>query len=392
MIAFDLKTKIHQFESYKNFSRTFAVGARDLIITSGHLLEKFIMPDCDKQDMPLIIDIRKYGHGEPSDTMVDALIKDINDFSFERVIGIGGGSVLDITKLICLARPFDLTDLFDKKTSPVREKQLILIPTTCGTGSEMTAISILSFKSRETKLGISDPALQPDFAILIPELVYSLPYVPFAASSIDALIHAIESYLSPRANVFTEPYAIRAINMICEGYINIIDRGCKSLNNKTEIFLQAAALAGISFGQAGVGAVHALSYPIAAKSKLSHGEANYVLLSSVLQKYNQKSKDGKIRKLKQILAESIKCDADFALEALDNLLEDILPVKTMLEIGFVDGDFPFLADNVLSNQQRLLTNSYIKLNRQDLIEIYNNAAQRAEKSFLIYDNKIQEEI
>jgi len=154
--------------------------------------------------------------------MIDKMYEDIKHLSFKRVIGIGGGSVLDTAKLFSLEKFTPALDLYDKKFEPVKAKKLVLVPTTCGTGSEVTNIAILGLKSRNTKLGLADDSLYADDAYIIPKLLTSLPLKPFAHSSIDALIHAAESALSPSATVYTKMFSYEAIKMILKGFTGIV--------------------------------------------------------------------------------------------------------------------------------------------------------------------------
>lgn len=108
--------------------------------------------------------------------MVEAIYKDIKDISYKRVIAIGGGSVLDVSKLFVLKTISPVVDLFEHKLEFIKEKELILIPTTCGTGSEVTNISILELKAKHTKMGLAVDELYADYAVMIPELLEDLPF------------------------------------------------------------------------------------------------------------------------------------------------------------------------------------------------------------------------
>ncbi len=159
-----------------------------------------------------------YGKGEPSDLKINKLLKDAKLSTFNRVIAIGGGTVMDIAKLFVLKDLEDCTDAFERTIDFVKEKELICIPTTCGTGSEVTNLTIAEITSKSTKMGLGDSSLLPDQAHLIPELLIDLPYDVFMHSSIDALIHATESYLSPKATAITELYSLKSIEMILRLY------------------------------------------------------------------------------------------------------------------------------------------------------------------------------
>ena len=174
-----------------------------------------------------------------------------------------------------------------------KARRLIIIPTTCGTGSEVTNISILNRTRLGTKQGLVSPAMFADHAVLIPEFLQSLPYSVFATSSIDALIHAVESYLSPSATPYTEMYSLQAMQDILRGYCQIAERGQHARFQSSAEYLRASNYAGIAFSNSGCAAVHAMSYALGGKYHVAHGESNYQFFTDVLRKYQEKKPDGK---------------------------------------------------------------------------------------------------
>jgi 4-hydroxybutyrate dehydrogenase len=156
--------------------------------------------------------------GEPSDEMAEAIYKDMPK-DVKRIIGIGGGTVMDLCKLFILKQVSPVLDLFDGKIPVEKEKELILIPTTCGTGSEVTNVSVMALVSRNTKKGIADNALYADKAVLISQLLKTLPFKVFATSSIDALVHAVESALSPDSSASFRVFSYNAIELILKGLL-----------------------------------------------------------------------------------------------------------------------------------------------------------------------------
>lgn len=167
MQLFKLKTTIHRFESFGDFAKTFALGENDLVITNEFLYEPY-MKSCA---LPCrFIMQEKYGLGEPSDEMMNSMLNDVANLRYTRVIAIGGGTVIDISKLFVLQGLKNVSEAFDRKISLIKEKQLVIIPTTCGTGSEVTNLSIAEIKSRHTKMGLADDTILADDAVIIPEL------------------------------------------------------------------------------------------------------------------------------------------------------------------------------------------------------------------------------
>jgi 4-hydroxybutyrate dehydrogenase len=367
MIQFSLKTKIQLFDSCKEFCEYFQINEKDLVITSGHIIETFLK---GLTDDATIVNMRKYGKGEPNDQMVEEILEDIKDVSYNRVIAIGGGSILDVAKLFVLKNITPVQDLFERKLEIVKEKELILVPTTCGTGSEVTNISILELLKKKTKMGLAVDELFGDYAVLIPELLDTLPFESFATSSMDAFIHAIESYLSPKANAFTRMYSCKAMEMILQGYQHIVKNGKEATKEWMNEFLIASSYAGIAFGNAGCAAVHALSYPLGAVFHIPHGEANYAMFNGVFQKYMQINPNGSIVELNKLLAGILECEVGQVYVYLEKLFDSILPRKPLSHYGVTKEQLVEFADSVMINQGRLLANNYVALSKEQVKEIY----------------------
>lgn len=370
MKNFKIVPEIDLCENVAEFLEEFSFSKYDLVFLSSSTLKYFE----EKLNGATVLLRSDYGKGEPTDEMVEAIAADIKKrgIEYNRVIAVGGGTVIDVAKILSLETFSPVEKLFDKKIVPVRRKELVVIPTTCGTGSEVTNISILEFKKRQTKFGLAVPEIFPDKAILIPELLNDLPYSFFATSSIDALVHATESYLSPRASVFSRQYAENAIRMILDGYMNLAKNGKDTVKLWYKNFLLASTYAGISFGNAGTGAVHAMSYPFSGTYHVAHGEANYVLFLAVFKKYQEKAPDGDIFRLSGIIASVLGCEVESAWEKLGELLENILPFKTMSLYGTKESDIPSYVENVITKQGRLTANNYTALSKEDLEEIYKS--------------------
>ncbi len=265
--------------------------------------------------------------------MINAIISDIGDKKYKRIIALGGGTVIDIAKLLRLKYTKDSLDIFDGKVPLIKDKELIIVPTTCGTGSEVTDVSVAELKSRHTKKGIAGDQLYADYAVLIPEVVKGLPYKFFVTSSVDALIHASESYLSPKATPYTEMFSIDAIKLILNGYINILKKGQDYRTEIIEDFVLGSNYAGIAFGNAGCGAVHALSYPIGGNYHVPHGEANYIFFTEILKTYVKKNPNGKIKIFNNLLSDILNCNQENVCEELSKVLDKLLPRKPLKEYG-----------------------------------------------------------
>ncbi len=368
MKSFSVKPVIHKFDSFEIFASEFKLNKNDLILTQEFIYDpymKHIGLDCT------FVFQEKFGSGEPSDEMADKILDAIKDKKFDRVIAVGGGTVIDIAKLFVLKDIHKLEDAFDKSIPHIKTRELVIVPTTCGTGSEATNIAIFLIKAKQTKMGLTGDEFYADHAVLIPQLVESLPYPFFVYSSIDALIHGFESFVSPKASSYTELFSIAAIEKILNGYMRIVKEGKEVRDAVTADILMASNFAGIAFSNAGVGAVHALSYPIGANYHVAHGEANYIFFSEVFKTYSVKNPDGKIKELNQVVAKvlGLKTGED-VYSKLGELLKKLLPLKKLREYGVLESVIEGLADNVVANQQRLLVNNYVPLSRDEICDIY----------------------
>ncbi|WP_053956156.1 4-hydroxybutyrate dehydrogenase [Inediibacterium massiliense] len=367
MQFFKLPTVIHQFDDFKSFAQEFEIGKGDLVLTHQFLYDPYM------NDLKLDADFlmqEKYGLGEPSDEMIDSILKEVVGKEYKRIFAIGGGTIIDIAKLLIFKDGTNALDMFEKKIDFIKDKKLIIVPTTCGTGSEVTNISIAEIKSKQTKMGLAIDELYADCAVLIPELIKGLPYKFFVYSSIDALIHAVEAYVSPKANPFTEMFSVKAIEMILDGYEKIIENGEEYRLNLLKEFAIASNYAGIAFGNAGVGAVHALSYPLGGTYHVPHGEANYQFFTEVFKTYNRLCPDGKIKKLNAFLGSILGVNEDEVYQSLENILGNLLKRNPLKAYGMKEEEIEEFTDSVLEKQQRLLANNYVQLSREEIRDIY----------------------
>lgn len=367
MQLFKLKSRLHQFDEFADFAKEFNLNEKDLVITNSFLYEPF-MKQLDLKCRFVMQE--KYGMGEPSDEMMNAILNDVKSLDYNRVIAVGGGTVIDISKLFVLKGLENVVDAFERKIPLVKEKQLVILPTTCGTGSEVTNISIAEIKSKHTKMGLADDTILADDAVLVPELLRGLPYRFYVASAIDALIHAMESYVSPKANPFTQIYSRSAIEIIVDVFSMIARHGEEYRFERFGDMLMASCYAGIAFGNAGVGAVHALSYPLGGTYHVPHGEANYQFFTEVFKRYQQKAPDGKIEKLNRILSDALQSPAQGIYEKLDELLANLLEKQPLKNYGMTEIDIDAFTESVMQTQQRLLTNNYVPFTVEDIENIY----------------------
>ncbi|MCL1982875.1 MAG: 4-hydroxybutyrate dehydrogenase [Clostridiales bacterium] len=370
MQALRIVPKIFYFDTFKEFNDEFKIGKRDLIVTNEWLHTPYAAPlgiDAD------VIYQEKYGAGEPSDEMIDAMAKDMKGKDFDRIVAFGGGTIVDICKILALDVPERSIDLFTGKAVPKKIKELVVVPTTCGTGSEVTNVAIAELKELHTKKGLAVDETYADVAALVPETVKGLPYKFFVTSSVDALIHAIESFLSPKASDFTEMYSLKAMEMIMAGYKEIVEKGQDERLKYMKDFLLAANYAGIAFGNAGCAAVHALSYSIGGAFHVPHGEANYQFFTEVFKMYTRKKPDGKIKEATGLFAKFLGCDpAGDVYGELETFLNKLIAKKPLREYGMAESQIDDFTVSTIENQQRLLANNYVFLEKEEIREIFAN--------------------
>jgi 4-hydroxybutyrate dehydrogenase len=367
MQLFSLKTRLSRFDSFQDFAQAFSLSERDLVITHGFLHEPFM------KGLPChFVMQERYGSGEPTDAMMNRILQDVKGLAFDRVIAVGGGTVIDIAKLFVLDGLEDVVAAFERSIPIVKAKQLVIVPTTCGTGSEVTNLSIAEITSKHTKMGLADDAILPDEAVIIPELLRGLPFPFYVTSAIDAFIHAVESYVSPRSNPYTRLYCKAAIELILDVFGKIVEQGPEYRFGRLEDMLMASNFAGIAFGNTGVGAVHALSYPLGGTYHVPHGEANYQFFTAVFTRYQAKQPEGRIRDLNALLADLLHTEPSAVYPRLDELFGRLCAKNRLHTYGMKPEEIEAFADTVIQKQGRLLANNYVALSRDEIRDVYQS--------------------
>lgn len=372
MECFKIVPKIEIYQKAVDFLSAFHFTHKDLIFMSRSVYQQHFQQAFNDAKVIFHTD---YGKGEPCNHLVDAILADISLEDYDRVIAIGGGTIVDVAKLLTLKQVQPVVDLFDKKFSAQKQRELILVPTTCGTGSEVTNVSILEIVERKTKLGLAVDSLYADTAVLIPELIMDLPFSVFATSSIDAFIHAIESYVSPKATPFSQMYSKTAMEMIIEGYKKIVENGQGYFKELTKEFLLASCYGGIAFGNAGTGPVHAMSYPLSGAYHVAHGEANYVFFTTVFKKYQELKPDGEIKALNLFLSQLLGCESTQVYTHLEVLFGQIIQKNVLFSYGVKKEELEDFATNVKEEQGRLMANSYVPLTYDQILALFTEVYQ-----------------
>lgn len=267
------------------------------------------------------------------------------------VIGVGGGSTMDIAKAVGMLVKNDGKAVEYIGIDKVKKQGIptVMVPTTAGTGSETTLTAVFTQRDTRKKGGINSSYLYPHTAILDPELTLELPPMITAYTGMDALTHAIESYTSLKAHFMSEIISLRAIELIMENLRGAVFDG---MNIKyRENMMMGSYLAGMGLAMAGVGAVHALAYPMGAIYDVPHGIGNGLLLPYVLE-YNYPGNIDKFSNMAVYMDQDIdglssRENASLVSEAVFELAEDIGVPMTLTELDIPEDSIPEMAQSAM---------------------------------------------
>ena len=219
---------------------------------------------------------------EPSYGAVQKLVDQFHAGSADLIVACGGGSVMDAAKLasILVSGACGVKELLDDPGRGRKGVPTVLIPTTAGTGAEVTPNAIVAVPEQELKVGIVNGEMIADYVILDAQMIQALPRSIAAATGVDALAHCIECFTGKKANPFSDLYALEGLDLI----LNNIERACDdpaALEEKNRMQI-AAYYGGLAIAASGTTAVHALSYPLGGKYHIAHGVSNAILLPGVM--------------------------------------------------------------------------------------------------------------
>ncbi len=313
---------------------------------------------------------------DPPEEMILAAAAEAADQCIDGVVSVGGGSSMDTAKLIAIlansTQP--ISEMYGVGLVTGNRLPLVLAPTTAGTGSEVTPISIVTTGSTEKK-GVVSPQLLPDWAILDPELTVGLPQHVTAATGIDAMVHAIEAYTSKiRKNPVSDCLARQALQLLGAN----IRTACFEPEDRKARgdMLLGSMLAGMAFANAPVAAVHGLAYPLGGHFHVPHGLSNALVLPYVLE-YNMPSAQALYSELADIIFPELSGKTQH--EKLDAMLNNFLALGPefglegkLSQVGVKPDDLDLLADDAMK-QTRLLVNNPREMTREAAFEIYQKA-------------------
>lgn len=320
---------IYKYDDCRAFCECFKIGKDDLIITSKEIYCEFLHDNIKES---AVIFIENYGSGYASESMVESIYESTKKMSFERVIAIGNRSVLDVGKIFALKNISPVNMLFQHKLEIIKERELILVPTTFGHTSEITNRCFLEFDDKNKKeLAVDE--LFADSTILIPQLMKSISFNTFAVNSISVFIQAVESYLSPKATEHTQLFSEKAIKIILDGYKKLKFEGKQSYCNVAEDFPLAGNYSGIAISNTGYGMINLIGYNLSLRYDISQIDAEYAVFIDILRKYAEVKSDNNIKKFNALITDLLDCSKDALYDELEKILNYILPKKNICKYG-----------------------------------------------------------
>ncbi|WP_375282856.1 iron-containing alcohol dehydrogenase [Marinicauda pacifica] len=303
---------------------------------------------------------------DPPESVILEAVEAGRRFGAEAVIGFGGGSPMDTAKVVAvlLRGEQDLSTMYGVEQVSATRPPLILIPTTAGTGSEVTNVAVVT-TGETSKRGIASGALYADMAILDPELTRGLPRHVTAATGIDAMVHAIEAFTNRRSkNPVSDALALTALDRLHRG----LERACAD-GNDTEArgdMLLGAMLAGQAFSNSPCAGVHAMAYPLGGIFHVPHGLSNSVVLPPVL-RFNASAVEDQYTEISARLG--LKPGSAGLIDEMERIAEAVGIERRLSQLGISHNDVPRMAEDVAAND-RLLPNNPREMTYDDIVAMY----------------------
>jgi alcohol dehydrogenase len=358
----------------EHITQRFPAARRAMLVTDPGFLKTGLVdaPAASLRASGLTVEVYSKVVADPPEQVVLDAVDTARAHKTDIVIGLGGGSSMDVAKLIAVladgAQP--LGAIYGIGNVKGARLPLVQIPTTAGTGSEVTNIAIVT-TGATTKMGVVAPQLYADLALLDAELTLGLPPMVTAATGIDAMVHAIEAYTSRhKKNPLSDILARKALGLLSTNLIPACENGGNL--GARQAMLLGAMLAGQAFSNAPVAAVHALAYPIGGIFHVPHGLSNSLVLPHVL-RFNAPEAAGLYAELAEIVVPAASGSAEARAEALVVAMQQIATItgieRTLQQVGIKETDLDRLADDAML-QTRLLGNNPRTVTRDDARAIY----------------------
>lgn len=353
-----------------------ALGSRALVVTDQRL-------SADADFLQMVGSLKRAGlqirvfDGTIAELPVECIARAVEAgkaLGADLVIGIGGGSCIDAAKVaaVLLAHGGRISDYYGEFKVPSPVLPLISLPTTSGTGSEVTPVAVVTDPDRAVKVGIASPHIISHTAICDPELTYTCPPGLTAVSGADALTHAIEAFTTMRReptgsivhehvflgkNVLSDNYALTAIAHIAASLKRAVDNGADK--EARERLMLGATMAGLAFGTAGTAAAHAVQYPVGAMTHTPHGAGVAVMMPYVME-FNRRHCEPELAEIGKAMGLEARGDvaeqAGRTIDTVEKLFASIGIPKTIADLGIVKSQLPTVAEQAMGSA-RLIKNN-----------------------------------
>lgn len=352
----------------------FPKARRALLVTDPGFLRTGLVdaPRASLERVGIAVQVFSDVMADPPETVVLSAVEFARLHDTDVVIGLGGGSSMDVAKLIAVLAGSDqpISEIYGIGNVKGERLPLVQVPTTAGTGSEVTNIAIVT-TGATSKMGVVAPQLYADLAILDAELTLGLPPLVTAATGIDAMVHAIEAFTSKhKKNPMSDSLAVQALRLLSGNLMTACEQGANL--QARQAMLLGACFAGQAFSNAPVAAVHALAYPIGGIFHVPHGLSNSLVLPHVL-RFNMTEAVGHYAELASVVAPHVTGSDEARAEALIAAMQQVARmtgIETSLrQVGIAEKDLDRLADDAML-QTRLLGNNPREMTRADAYAIY----------------------
>ena len=355
------------------------IDAKKAFIVSGPHLKKAGYVDlCAEKLKQAGIDSESFTEteGNPSTDTVEKAAKQFKESGAQMIVAFGGGSPLDVAKAVAVLGTYGgkITDYEGVGKVPGPVVPMLAIPTTAGTGSEVTSFSVITDHSRDYKLTVGSPYILPQYVILDPGLITTVPMKTAAYCGVDALVHALEAYISLAASPFSEMMSLKALELIGTNIKAYVED--RKDDKAAEGMLLGSLFAGIAFSHARLGDVHAMSHPVSAYFNVPHGLANAVLLPTVVE-FNRLADTGKYYEIYRRVAVAPIAKSDFMPEMLAEELRFLnsslgIP-STLKEVGVDDSKFDEMATDAMKSGNISVNPRYTT--KEDILRMYIKTCQ-----------------
>jgi alcohol dehydrogenase len=358
------------------------LGAGKVLIVTGPTIQQTGILDRAKtfleaENLSVEVNVQDRDTPEPATDVVEDTAEVAKKGDFDVIIGLGGGSIMDVAKMTSalMTNPGKTKDYFGKEKVPHRGKPTIMIPTTAGTGAEMTKHAIFLDRESDVKKAVASTSLLPDAAIIDPMLTVSCPPHVTASAGIDAFIHAAEPFISKNANAVTEVIALEAVQIITR-WLGPAFADSGDLEARYYMSL-GSMMSGMVLNNSGTSLVHALSYPLGGEYHSPHGVTLSALLATCFE-YVVVAREEKMILLAEAMGESVEGlspreAAMLAPAAIRHIIKSIRLPGSLRELGVKDkSNLQYWAEEA-HKEQRLLGRSPRVLSVEDIKEIYELA-------------------